>query len=346
MPVTPDTAHKSLYNNRNATMAGSSRSPPVAPGLNQADPEMFQPPERKDRLKGSSQQDTLGYAGAAPNAGTGMTVLVPVKVTQLKLGNDIADTKDIPKPAGDISNVVIGADTPIPQKVSQLKLVKDISQQTNTQKLVGSTANASDCIDVLIPVKVPQPVSTTTSSSHGTAVPISRQVPWVKLVKDVTPQMFTSRPGTAAVKVDYRTAVAIPQNLSQLKLVKDITPHTATQKPATSVEKAIQQKKRKVNNDTGENPVARHKPNINDMPPSLVERSSERSLPVYFSKAMLMDNLRSLTKLHLADELPGTLTTLVKNDGMHFVSRSQLMENLRFLAKSHNFSTVTMNDAN
>jgi hypothetical protein len=140
--------------------------------------------------------------------------------------------------------------------------------------------------------------------------------------------------------------VAIPQKLSQLKLVKDITPHTATQKPATIAAKAIHQKKRKANSDPGESPLARHKPTINDVPPSPFERSSVSSIPHHFSKAMLTDNLRSLTKLHLADELPRTLTTSTKNDDMRFLTRSELMENLRFLAKNHNFSNVATNDGN
>uniref|UniRef100_A0A0D9VWL4 Uncharacterized protein n=1 Tax=Leersia perrieri TaxID=77586 RepID=A0A0D9VWL4_9ORYZ len=348
--VTADTAHKSLSNNRNATMVGSSRSPPVASNFNHADSEMFQPTERKGRLNGSKPQGTLG------NSGMG-SVLVPVKATQLKLGNDVTHTKGIPEPAGGVSSAIVGTDAPCPKKVSQLK---DISEQTNIEKLGCSSAKLGDHTDSQIPVKVPQihlvtditlqmvtgkPASAVTSASHGTSVPVSRQVPWVKLVKDVTPQVFTSRLGSAAVKVDYRTAVAIPQKLSQLRLVKDIAPHTAIQKPATIAEKAIQQKKRKANNGTDESPVARHKPNISDMPPSLFSGSSESSTPCHFSKAMLVDNLRSLGKLYLPDEMPGTLTTLTKNDDMH-LTRTELMGNLRFLAKNQNFSNVTVNDGN
>ncbi|KAG8100412.1 hypothetical protein GUJ93_ZPchr0013g37140 [Zizania palustris] len=94
--------------------------------------------------------------------------------------------------------------------------------------------------------------------------------------------------------------------MPQLKLVKDITPHTATQKPATNLENAIQQKKRKANIATAESPVARHRLNTNDMSTSLLVRSLESSIPRRFSKAVLMDNLRSLAKLHLVDELSGT----------------------------------------
>ncbi|KAL5205750.1 hypothetical protein ABZP36_033959 [Zizania latifolia] len=356
MPVTPDTAHRSPSNNKSAIVLASSCSPPVGSSLNHAGSEMFQPPERKGSLKGSAPQDTLSNGGVATNRCISMSATIPMKVTQLKLVNDVTHMKDIPKPSGNISNAVIGTDVPIPQKVPQLKFVEDISQM-----LVGSTANAGLGTDALIPVKMPQlqlvkdmditvqmvtakPASIVTSASNGATVPISWQVPWVKLVKDVTPQMFTSRPGSAAVKIDYRAAVAIPPKMPQLKLVKDITPHTATQKPATNLEKAIQQKKRKANNATGESPVARHRPNTNDMPPSLLARSSESSIPHRFSKAVLMDNLRSLAKLHLADELSGTLPTLTTNDML--LSRSELMENLRFLAKNHNFSNIVMDDGN
>ncbi|KAG8081159.1 hypothetical protein GUJ93_ZPchr0007g4118 [Zizania palustris] len=168
-----------------------------------------------------------------------------------------------------------------------------------------------------------KPASIVTSASNDATVPISWQVPWVKLVKDITPQMFTSRSGSAAVKIDYRVAVAIPQKMPQLKLVKDITPHTATQKPATNLENAIQQKKRKANIATAESPVARHRLNTNDMPPSLLVRSLESSIPRRFSKAVLMDNLRSLAKLHLVDELSGTLPTLTTNNTL--LSQSELL---------------------
>ncbi|KAG8100028.1 hypothetical protein GUJ93_ZPchr0013g34230 [Zizania palustris] len=157
-------------------------------------------------------------------------------------------------------------------KMPQLQLVKDM------------------CITVQMVTA--KPASIVTSASNDATVPISWQVPWVKLVKDVTPQMFTSRPGSAAVKIDYRAAVAIPQNMPQLKLGKDITPHTATQKHATNLENAIQQKKRKANNATANSPVARHRLNTNDMPPSLLARSLESSIPRRFSKDVLMDNLR------------------------------------------------------
>ncbi|KAG8062735.1 hypothetical protein GUJ93_ZPchr0003g17906 [Zizania palustris] len=222
--------------------------------------------EKRSKVANSSLEK---HSKVATNRCISMSVTIPMKVTQLKLVNDVTHMKDIPKSYGNISNAVIGIDVPIPPKVPQLQFVEDISQ-----KLVGSTTNASFGTDTLIPVKMPQlqlvkdmcitvqmvtakPASIVTSASNDATVPISWQVPWVKLVKDVTPQMFTSRPGSAAVKIDYRAAVAIPQNMPQLKLVKDITPHTATQKHATNLENAIKQKKRKANNATAESPVAR-----------------------------------------------------------------------------------------
>ncbi|KAG8100311.1 hypothetical protein GUJ93_ZPchr0013g35686 [Zizania palustris] len=189
--------------------------------------------KKRSKVANSSPEK---HSKVATNRCISMSAMIPMKVTQLKLVNDVTHMKDIPKSYGNISNVVIGIDVPIPPKVPQLHFVEDISQ-----KLVGSTANAGFGSDTLIPVKMPQPqlvkdmgitvqmvttkpASIVTSASNDATVPISWRVPWVKLVKDVTPQMFTSRSGSVAVKIDYRAAVAIPQKMPQLKLVKDITP--------------------------------------------------------------------------------------------------------------------------
>ncbi|KAG8059832.1 hypothetical protein GUJ93_ZPchr0002g26292 [Zizania palustris] len=242
--------------------------------------------EKRSKVANSSPEK---HSKVATNRCISMSVTIPMKVTQLKLVNDVTHMKDIPKSYGNISNDVIGIDVPIPPKV-------------------------------------PPKASRWSLRSQLALSPVG-EVPWVKLVKDVTPQMFTSRPGSAAVKIDYRAAVTIPQNMPQLKLVKDITPHTATQKHATNLENAIQQKKRKANNATAESPVARHRLNTNDMPPSLLARSLESSIPRRFSKDVLMDNLRSLAKLHLVDELSGTLPTLTTNNIL--LSRSELLADVR-----------------
>ncbi|KAG8056551.1 hypothetical protein GUJ93_ZPchr0002g23390 [Zizania palustris] len=60
-----------------------------------------------------------------------------MKVTQLKLVNDVTHMKDIPKSYGNISNAVIGIDVPIPPKVPQLQFVEDMSGGASTMRGVA-----------------------------------------------------------------------------------------------------------------------------------------------------------------------------------------------------------------
>ncbi|KAG8081160.1 hypothetical protein GUJ93_ZPchr0007g4674 [Zizania palustris] len=104
--------------------------------------------EKRSKVANSSPEK---HSKVATNRCISMSVTIPMKVTQLKLVNDVTHMKDIPKSYGNISNVVIGIDVPIPPKVPHLQFVGDISQ-----KLVGSTTNAGFGTDTLIPVKMPQ----------------------------------------------------------------------------------------------------------------------------------------------------------------------------------------------